>query len=246
MRVFLLDKRYNGEAFYSLSEKEKRYLTKSLRLEAGVTFTSKDHSDNYYTATLIDSSTLELKETQDIEDNLLDNLSGFRGEIKPIYAYISLLKGKKLEGVIRSLTEMGIKKIVLMSTEFSEEKTVSEHQEERYHAIIKEAVEQSGAKAPTLIGPISFKKAISEENGLKLLFHQDKDSKSFSLNEIFLEEKNINSIVSLYIGPEGGFSDDECNLAHINGAKLVLLKTNILKAETAMLYAAAAVQTLIQ
>ena len=51
--------------------------------------------------------------------------------------------------------------------------------------------------------------------------------------------------ISLFIGSEGGFSDEECEAAEGKGIVPVLLNTNILRAETAAIYAVAGVQTLL-
>ena len=61
-----------------------------------------------------------------------------------------------------------------------------------------------------------------------------------------LDGLSIDDQVSVLIGPEGGFSDDECILAEENGIQPVLLNTNILRAETASIYAVSAIQAIIQ
>ena len=61
-----------------------------------------------------------------------------------------------------------------------------------------------------------------------------------------VREMDKNYDFACFIGPEGGFSDLECEMAEDKGIKTVLLNTNILRAETAAIYTASSLQTLIQ
>ncbi len=240
MRVFLLDSAISDDLIYPLKAREVNYLNKVLRLEVGIVFTAKDKADNYYEATLIDEATLSLKPSDNPETTLLDNLSSYKGSFAPIDMYISLLKGKKNETVVRALTEIGVRSITFVESEFIQEKELSNHQKERLEVILKEAVQQSGSKAPILSGPIKFDEAIKNAQGLKLILHQSKRGDTKSLKEALAYSND--SPVSLFIGPEGGFSDEECEKAEANNAIPVLLKTNILRAETAAIYSASATQ----
>ena len=240
MRVFLLSQDYDGSPLYSLKKREVQYLEKVLRLEKGTVFTAKDTSDNYYEATLEDEGTLLLKPT----DTLLDSLSGYSGLFAPIDVYVSILKGKKNESVVRALTEIGVRKIIFMDTENAQEHDFSSHQKERLETILKEAVQQSGSRPPILSGPVPFFTAIEKAEGKKVILHQSLRGKTTYIEKVF-SNHDIKNVASLFIGPEGGFSDQECVLAENNGFYPVLLRTNILRAETAAVYTAAAVQSLL-
>lgn len=245
MRIFLLSGDYKGDRIYTLKAKEKQYLSKVLRLEKGTVFTAKDRKENYYKAELIDDDTLSLDSSENPEETLLDGLSGYKGEFFPITAYISILKGKKNELVVRALTEMGIKKIVFVKTEFVQEKDFTVHQRERLESIVREAVQQSGAKSPILEGPISFDEAINSAPKNTMLLHQSTRGETLSLKQA-VSAMEPNEAYGCFIGPEGGFSESECEKAEDKGFFTVLLNTNILRAETAAIYTAASLQTLIQ
>ena len=244
MRIFLLGQDYDGSPLYSLKKREIQYLEKVLRLEKGTVFTAKDKDENYYEATLEDEGTLLLKPTMTPEDTLLDSLSGFSGPFAPIDVYVSILKGKKNESVVRALTEIGVRRIIFMDTDNVQEHGLSIHQRERLETILKEAVQQSGSKPPVLSGPISFSEAVETAEGKRLILHQSLRGNTTYLEKVFSKE-DIKIVASLFIGPEGGFSDEECCLAENNGFFSVLLRTNILRAETAAVYTSAAVQSLL-
>ncbi len=241
MRVFLL--RNAASSIYPLSSKEKNYLFNVLRLKVNDVFTAKDSEERYYKAFLFDGDTITLEPSDNPEETLLDGLSSYRGPFIPISMFVSVLKGRRNEIEARALTEMGVKRIILMETEFTQEK-LKEHSLDRIKAIIREAVQQSGSREPELIGPVSFKDAVDLADGVPLLLHQSILSSTSSLSEIL--EKGKTDAVSAFIGPEGGFSGKECVYAEEKGLLPVLLNTSILRSETAAIYTAAAIQAILQ
>lgn len=243
MRVFLLRRKDWKGNTYELSKKEKTYLFSVLRLSVNDVFTAKDSDDNYYKAFLFDENTITLEATDNPEETLLDNLSSYSGPFRGISMYISVLKGKKNETEVRMLTEMGVDEIILVETEFMQEK-LSNHSLERLELIKREAVQQSGSKEPSLVGPITFDEAIKSADGKILILHQSSLKESVSIKEALADDNGER--ISAFIGPEGGFSDKECEKAISNKAIPVLLHTNILRAETAAIYTAASIQSIVQ
>lgn len=244
MRVFLLSQDYDGSPIYSLKKREIQYLEKVLRLEKGTVFTAKDTRNNYYEAKLEEEGTLLLKPTENPEDTLLDSLSGYSGPFAPIDVYVSILKGKKNESVVRALTEIGVRRIIFMDTQNVQEHDLSSHQKERLETILKEAVQQSGSRPPIILGPVPFFTALEKAEGKRVILHQSLRGKTTYIEKVF-NKPDIKIVASLFIGPEGGFSDEECGLAENMGFIPVLLRTNILRAETAAVYTTSIVQSLL-
>ena len=244
MRVFLLRKGEGKEGTYKLTAKERNYLFRVLRLNVNDVFTAKDGKEVFYRAFLFDEDTITLERTDSPEEPLLDGLSSYTGPFVPLDAFIAVLKGKKNEIQVRALTEIGVSRIILMESEFTQS-PLSDHQMERLESIIREAVQQSGGKSPELLGPVTFQQALQMARGRLLILHQSTIERTEKLSEA-LDGLDTDSHVSIMIGPEGGFSEKECSLAVSQGATPVLLSTNILRAETAAIYTAAAVQAILQ
>ncbi|NLZ67905.1 MAG: 16S rRNA (uracil(1498)-N(3))-methyltransferase [Spirochaetales bacterium] len=241
MRVFILDKAFSGETIYILRKREINYLKNVLRLKNDDLFTAQDIKGNYYQAKL-QESTLTLCQTDNPESTLLDHFSGFKGEFVKITVYQALCKGKKNEQIVRALTETGITKICFITSQFTQEQELNEHDILRLETIIKEAVQQSGAKTVPPLTPVtSFKQALSTATGCKIMLHQSLLENSKTLFEVIKGQTEI----SLFIGSEGGFSDEECLAFENEGGNAVLLKTNILRAENAGLYTVGAIQTFL-
>ena len=238
MRIFLLS-RIPDNGIYHLSAKERKYLFSVLRKNVNDTFTAADKNGNYYKTFLFDDESMAVEPTDNPEETLNDSLSAYTGPFFPITMYISVLKGKKNETEIRMLTEIGVERIILMNTEFTEG-IWNRHMSERAEAIAREAVQQSGSRAPEIIGPIDFRNAVEKAEGTLLILHQSRRRKTESLADIQIKDR-----ASCFIGPEGGFSDKECGLAEEHGAIPILLRTNILRAETAAIYTASSLQTIL-
>ena len=233
MRIFILDKSYSGESDYILRKREKDYLIKVLRLKVGDIFTCKDINNNYYDASIISEDMLSLSPTENPEEHLLDSFSAYRDAIPPIRVYQAICKGKKNETIIRMLTEAGV-----------EEKGFKEHDLRRLSDIQKEAVQQSGSNTKVRdIRVIDIKDVISDSPYPIFFLHQSSRGKTQNLLEAL---KNIKSYeISIIIGSEGGISDEECEFLENNNATPILLPTNILRAETAGIFAIGAIETLL-
>ena len=135
-------------------------------------------------------------------------------EIK-IFLYQALLKRKKFEMVLKYSVGFGVEKIIPIISERTIVRKISPKKLDRWKKIIIESCEQSQrVKIPQILPPIEFKKAIEETSSdLKLIAHP---SSKNSLKEI-LKKKEKPGSLSLFIGPEGGFSENEINLARSLG-----------------------------
>ncbi len=153
-----------------------------------------------------------------------------------INLYQALLKKDKLEWICQKVTEIGIKSITPIISENCVVKDLNSNKAKRYQKIIEEATAQSGGKIPTAFYKIkNFEEVILglKQNELNLIAHEDeRQNKLFDI----LNEKRVNKI-NILIGPEGGFSQDEINLALRNSVVPVSLGKRILRAETAAILA---------
>ena len=243
MRIFILDKAYSGERDYILRKREKDYLSKVLRLKIGDVFTCRDTKDNYYSATIVSEDMLTISPCEDIEATLLDHFSSYREKLPPIRVYQAICKGKKNEQIIRMLTEAGVEETIFITSTFCQEKTFNDHDKQRLYDIQREAVQQSGSK--TKVNPIrtiDISEVVKDSPYKVLFLHQSSRGDTISLSKALslIEEKQV----SIIIGSEGGISDEECEALESLGATPVLLSTNILRAETAGIFAVGAIETI--
>lgn len=153
-------------------------------------------------------------------------------------------KGKLDELVMRA-EELGVGELWVLETERTVVRMKAEARERaraRWERIIVEAAKQSGS--PSLMqlkGPVAFKKML-EENFIRenpaYLFHPDPSGRAFS--EVVAERSGRRGSsspesVSLFFGPEGGFTEEEVRWAESRGVQKVFLGDSILRMETAFL-----------
>ncbi len=151
----------------------------------------------------------------------------------------SLLKSPKMDYLIQKVTELGVDTVTPIFTARTTVKIDSKKVEGKlvhWRKIALNAAKQCGrAKLPVLNSPVKLAKALetTENNGLSLLLHEKEKEKKLEhvLKNLYNEQRKVN----LFIGPEGGFTDEEINLAKTYGVTSVGLKGNILRSETAAL-----------
>jgi 16S rRNA (uracil1498-N3)-methyltransferase len=172
-----------------------------------------------------------------------------------------ILKGEKMDMVIQKATELGVKEIIPAVTERSQIRHT--RKVGRWRKIAEEASRQSGRTIiPVVHEPIEFNSLFAvyyplpssgfifwEEGGLSPAeaFQRIKCKNTDApLNPALVmgEHGEVNSKLFLAVGPEGGFSEKEVNLAASKGLITVSLGKRILRAETAAISAVALIQFL--
>lgn len=153
--------------------------------------------------------------------------------------YLSLLnKADKFEWALQKCTELGASRFVPVVAERS---VTSSGRGERWERIIQEAAEQSGrAFIPELAEPLSFLAALQEDAGLS---ESAEGAGHISIIPALGADKSVEDGLShleasegsigIFVGPEGGFTDDELFAANEMGVLLVTLGPRVLRSETA-------------
>lgn len=259
MRLFLLPKSFNGEPSLTLTGKEYNYLVRALRLKEGHKIMGRDAKGGLWELTIahIDKNSCIL--TAEASNKAIEYTDALPQEkpLKPIILYQCIPKGRKLDDIIKKATETGVLAIVLVNSEncVANLKGKEEAKLSRFDSIVKEAIQQSGSLVPTVVdGPIDLKdiprdleRRAKGNKTLGLVLHQCrlKEDQSDLLSTISMV-KNFEGTTALLVGAEGGLTDKECQLLLDAGFKAILLKTNILRCETASIYAIGAIQTLLE
>jgi Uncharacterized protein conserved in bacteria len=142
-----------------------------------------------------------------------------------VVLYVALLKGDKLSEVVRAATELGATRIQPIITRHSVPKEMGEGKLRRLKAIAEEAAKQSGRlRVPEVLPPIPLKAVPEVEQGL--VAH-------VGARALVREVLDLNRNLSLAVGPEGGFAEEEVALLKDRGFAPVSLGRRILRAETA-------------
>ncbi len=145
---------------------------------------------------------------------------------------VALLKGEKFDLVVQKAVELGITKLIPLSTKRGDSKIV---RLERWQKISIEAAKQSGrAKLMKISELRDFEDFVEDSEGMRILF-SERNGETFSAIE---KSKKITAV----IGSEGGWETSEIELAKSNYFQIITLGGRILRAETAAITIAAILQ----
>jgi len=135
----------------------------------------------------------------------------------------------RFEWFLEKATELGVNSIYPIISEKSERKKINHS---RCQKILIAAMKQSkNPILPRLNKLITFKKAI-ENSKEKIYIAHCQNTNTRKFKNVLFNLKNIQEI-TLFIGPEGDFSEKEVNFAKQHGAIPVSLGKQILRTETA-------------
>lgn len=162
---------------------------------------------------------------------VIDEIFEDRFSIKvKIDAAIGILKNDKMDLTIQKLTEIGINKIIPLSTKRGVAK-VSE-KKDKWDLIVREALKQCQGVKPLIIDEVTkIEKLKLEDYDLVIVPYECEDEYTLK-NLLRKQTKDLNSILYI-VGPEGGFDIEEIEYLKQKGANIVTLGKRILRAETA-------------
>ena len=208
-----------------LSPDDLHHITHVMRMRVGDFFEVVDNQTLYVCEiTSLNPFSVKMEERQeDVEIN------------SHITLFFALAKGDKIDLVIQKATELGVHRIVLFKSRRCvvnfDNKDISKKLE-RYQKIAKEASEQCHRLiVPEILGVIDVKDIPQYKEEANLLAYEKKAGQT----EDFLN--NNPKDVSIVIGSEGGFDEDEVDYLINKGFKTISLGKRILRCETAAIYA---------
>jgi 16S rRNA (uracil1498-N3)-methyltransferase len=160
---------------------------------------------------------------------------------------LALLKGEKFDLVVQKATELGASRIVPVVTSRADVRIRNgddaKRKVTRWQRIALEAAKQCGrARLMEIEEPIEFKALIdwpAEAGELRLMFAERNGT---SLAEVARNPPSGSAKVFALIGPEGGWADEEIELARASGWQIVTLGGRTLRAETAAIAIVALLQ----
>ncbi len=229
-RIFIAPERFGKSVI--IEPAERRYLVDVLRLGPDDQIEVFDGQGGVCRATLLHSGkvwSLQMERRQVRQDCCM-----------PARLAIALTKGKKQDLVIRMVTELGISAI----EPFVSSRSVSRPKPsritgrlDRWRTIAIEAARQSGRTTLPEICPVKTLEELlpNRNEALRVILHQTAKGKSFEQ----LVQSAAESERLILVGPEGGFSSNEVELAQNAGFIAARFGLPVLRAETAAIVAAA-------
>ncbi len=223
-----------------LSAAESHHIGRVLRLRVGSKVELFDGSGSIHQAELMEIGAK-------VRARIVASRAIAKDEVA-IWVGQGLLKPKNMDMVVQKYTELGVCGLIpLLSSRCQgrPDLTSEGKRHARWLKIIDEACKQCGRTRPMeLLAAMDFQRLTtyfnSETKGLKILFWEEE--KEVGLHDLF-PLQNVEDVCVL-IGPEGGFTPEEVEIARTAGWLTISLGRRILRAETAAIASVAILQYL--
>ncbi|MEX2444946.1 MAG: RsmE family RNA methyltransferase [Alkalispirochaeta sp.] len=170
----------------------------------------------------------------------------------PVTLYVAFLKGKKLDAVVRQVTELGVDRIVPVITRHCVSRPDPGdllRKSCRWEGIVREATQQSGRATVPTVEPAAKLEDLTAQvapadrpASLSVVFHE-------AAEDVLSIAQAVNSPgppdeIRALVGPEGGLAAAEVDYLSGSGWHIRRMPVPVLRAETAAVAAAALVQSL--
>lgn len=202
-----------------------------LRLKAGDDILISDGDGTDYQCTIAEIAT----------DNVIADIADVFRNVAELPVKITLFQGMpksdKLEFVIQKAVELGVVEIVPVFTKRTVVKLDEKKAQkklERYNTIAMAAGKQSGRGAVPIVKDfMTFQQAVEYADNLDMTIIPYEEAKGIDYSKEVIKSIYGNKSLGIFIGAEGGFANEEVELARSHGAKCITLGNRILRTETA-------------
>lgn len=152
-------------------------------------------------------------------------------EDAPIILFVAGLRAERLAWLAEKATELGAHRIILVVTDRTQSFRAAPGLIPRMTRVVREAAKQSErTRWPEMAGPIPLLEALAKEAGSATRLFLDLDGARFPFSL-------PSSPAAILLGPEGGWTPEEREAAHVAGWQRVRLPAGKLRTETAAIAA---------
>lgn len=147
-----------------------------------------------------------------------------------ITLYFSAISRPATEELLDLCTQAGASTFCPVFSKFCDQTLLKkwDTKKERWGQIVLASAKQCEiAKVPQILPPLTFENALKNLKTPALICYEDEQKTSIT------EQIPAGKDIAIFIGPEGGYAQEEITLAKNYGVKPVTLGANILRAQTA-------------
>lgn len=155
-----------------------------------------------------------------------------------IYLFQGIPKKDKMELIIQKAVELGIYEIIPVTTRRGIVKYSDKEKERkkinRWQSIATSAAKQSDrGLIPSIHEIMSFSEALLYSKDLECKLIPYEKAKDIKVTRDIIHGINNKKSIAIFIGPEGGFEEEEIDMAESDGFSPISLGKRILRTETA-------------
>ena len=173
----------------------------------------------------------------EVRVQILWKLDGNAELTSAVTLFQGLPKSDKMDLIVQKCVELGVDRIVPVSTKRAVVKLDAKKEQtrlKRWNTISESAAKQSGRGViPEVSGVMTFGKALEEAKKLDVLLIPYERAENMAETRRVMGSIQPGQSVGIFIGPEGGFEESEVEEAVAAGAQAITLGKRILRTETA-------------
>lgn len=231
MHRFFAEPSAIGEKEIRLTGPDVNHIRKVLRMREGEEILISDGQGRDF------HCRIEAIEEEEVTARILWVLDGNAELAFDITLFQGLPKGDKMEFIIQKCVELGVARIVPVNTKRTIVKLDAKKEQariKRWSGISESAAKQSGrGRIPEVTGVKSFAEALEEAKKLNMCLIPYELARDMAQTRKVLSSIKPGMSVGIFIGPEGGFEEEEVEQAEAAGARPITLGRRILRTETA-------------
>lgn len=231
MHRFFAEPSAIGEKEIRLTGPDVNHIRKVLRMREGEEILISDGQGRDF------HCRIEAIEEEEVTARILWVLDGNAELASDITLFQGLPKGDKMEFIIQKCVELGVARIVPVNTKRTIVKLDAKKEQariKRWSGISESAAKQSGrGRIPEVTGVKSFAEALEEAKKLNMCLIPYELARDMAQTRKVLSSIKPGMSVGIFIGPEGGFEEEEVEQAEAAGARPITLGRRILRTETA-------------
>lgn len=232
MHCFYIEKGQIEEEWIHVIGDDVNHIKNVLRMNVGEELVLCDREGQFY------SCRIESISGQEIAARILAKEAAATELPVKIYLFQGLPKKDKMELIIQKAVELGVYEVIPVATKYCvvkiEDKKKEQKKRERWQAISEAAAKQSGRGIiPQIREVMSFSEALLTAQKLGGGIIPYERSEGMKASGEVLERVCRGSSIGVFIGPEGGFSEEEIEKALAARVEPVSLGKRILRTETA-------------
>lgn len=231
MYHFFADQEQIRQGEIAITDGDVNHIRNVLRMRPGENIMVSDGKGRDYFCQIREMGSREV-----LLDILEERAAG--GELPArIYLFQGLPKGDKMEFIIQKAVELGAYQVAPVATRRTVVK-LDEKKEEarvrRWNGIARSAAKQSGRGIiPQVTGLMSFEQALESAEGFDVKVIPFEQARGMEETRQQLGRIRPGMKIGIFIGPEGGFEQEEISAAQSRGVKPISLGKRILRTETA-------------
>jgi 16S rRNA (uracil1498-N3)-methyltransferase len=232
-RRFFVESFSNGRA--TLSGAAAHHLGRVLRAEPGQSYELSDGQAVWL-------ARVERVGRDAVEFALVEHVAARESRLSATLL-LAIVKFERFEWALEKATELGVESIVPLAAERSEKALVgaAPKRAERWQRILLESAQQARCLRPPLLRPLMRPAEAFRASGAAMKVLLSERISAPGLRSVLREEAGTENVaageraqLSIGIGPEGGWTEEEFAAAAAAGFREASLGANILRTETAV------------